>query len=361
MSVDLERLGAVLDSLRVGIVAVDAKGAVQLQNVEASRILGVSRRSSERRLLAEVLDLRHPAVSILMEALQTHRDLSANGTEIRPRHGERALSVDLAASPIIVGGEPDGAALTLHDRTIGRELEDMVDQQARSELYAQLASGIAHEIRNPLGGIRGSAELLAGKLEGQDLQRFPNLIVEQTDRIRRLLDEFAELTRGGDLRPRPTNIHELLDNMLTLQSQDGSWSGIEVRREYDPSIPELELDPDRITQVFMNLTRNAVQAMEGEGTLTLRTRVDSAFHLSPGASRPARMVRIDVDDTGSGIPDADLPLVFTPFFTGREDGTGLGLALTQHWVVKHEGRIQMLPGHSGGTRARVLLPVKEPR
>lgn len=360
MSIGLERLGAVLDSLRVGVVAIDAKGCVQLQNQEASRILGVSRRSSYGRPLAEALDLRHPAVSILMESLSTGRDLSANEREIRPRHGERALRVDLAASPIVVDGEPDGAGLTLHDRTIGRELEDMVDQHARSEIYARLASGIAHEIRNPLGGIRGSAELLAGKLEGQALQRFPNLIVEQTDRILRLLDEFAELTQGGELRSCAVNIHEMLDNMLTLESQSNSWSGIEVRREYDPSIPELELDPDRITQVFMNLTRNAVQAMEGRGQLTVRTRIDRAFHMSPEASKPTRMLRIDVDDTGPGILDEDLPLVFTPFFTRREGGTGLGLALTQHWVVKHGGRIQMLPGHAGGTCARVLLPVKEP-
>lgn len=360
MSIGTERLAAVLDTLRVGIVAVDAKSRVQLQNLEASRILGVSRRSSEARRLAEVLDVRHPAVTLVMEVLETHRDVSANECEIHPGHGERALSVDLAASPIEIDGESDGAALTLHDRTIGRELEDMVDQHARSELYARLASGIAHEIRNPLGGIRGSAELLAARLEGQDLQRFPNLIVEQTDRIRRLLDEFSELTRGGELQPRPVNIHEMLDKLLTLEAQSSSWRGIELRREYDPSIPELELDPDRITQVFMNLTRNAVQAMEGQGQLTVRTRVDTAFHLSPGVSRPLRMVRIDVDDTGPGIRDEDLPLVFTPFFTGREDGTGLGLALTQHWVVKHGGRIQMLPGHSGGTRARVLLPVKEP-
>ena len=359
MSAELERMGAVLDSLRVGIVAVDAKGRVEFQNAEASRILDLSRRSSAGRQLAEVLGVRHPAVSLLMRVLETQRDLSSRECSIHPRHGERPLTVDLAAAPIIVDREPDGAALTLHDRTIGRELEDMVDQQARSELYARLASGIAHEIRNPLGGIRGSAQLLESRLDDAELKRFPELIVEQTDRIRRLLDEFGELTRGGEIDPRPVNIHEILDKLITLQAQSDAWREIEVRREYDPSIPELELDPDRITQVFLNLTRNAVQAMEGRGQLTLRTRVDTPYHLSPGASQPRRMVRIDIDDTGPGISDEHLPLVFTPFFTGRQDGTGLGLALTQHWVVKHGGRIQLLPGHAGGTRARVLLPVHE--
>jgi two-component system nitrogen regulation sensor histidine kinase GlnL len=134
---------------------------------------------------------------------------------------------------------------------------------------------------------------------------------------------------------------------------------VNVRREYDPSIPELQLDPDRVTQIFINLARNAVQAMEGEGQLTVRTRVETVYHLSPGGSKPVRMVRIEVEDTGPGVDDADLPHVFTPFYTGREDGTGLGLALTQHWVVKHGGRVQMLHAHAGGALVRVHLPIRE--
>lgn len=351
-----ERLGVTLDSLRVGIIALDGQGRVEFLNAEASRILDLSRRASAGKPLAESLGDRHPVVSILMETLETGREVSRNACEIQQRRDARRLVVDLSASPIAAGHDIEGAALTLHDRTIGRELEDIVDQHARSELYAQLAAGIAHEIRNPLGGIRGSAELLANKLS-DDLQRYPNLIVEQTDRIRRLLDDFAELTRGGDLRLQPTNIHEILDKMLLLQRQSQTLSKIEVHREYDPSIPKLELDSDRITQVFLNLVRNAGQAMSDGGELTLRTRVETLYQLSARSRKPLRMVRIDVEDSGAGIAPEDLPHIFTPFFTRREGGTGLGLALTQHWVVKHDGLIQVTPRQQGGTRVRVLLPV----
>ena len=363
MTEDGSHIVATLDSLRVGILAVDSRGRVQLQNAEASRILGVSRRALQGRLPAQVLGEVHPVTLLLAQVLGTNREISLNECAIRPRPiGDRELLADLTAAPISVGDGTQGAVLTLHDRTIGRELEAMVQQHARTESYAQLASGIAHEIRNPLSGIRGAAELLEARLAGleleEELERYPELIRTEADRIRRLLDDFMELTRGAELRPRPVNLHEVLDRMITLHSQSESWSAVEVVREYDPSIPEIELDPDRITQVFLNLLRNAVQALGGRGKVTIRTRVETLYHLSSGEQGPLRMLRIEVEDDGPGIAEEDLPHVFTPFFTRSEQGTGLGLALAEHWVVKHGGQIAVEPGRDGGTRVRILLPVQ---
>jgi two-component system nitrogen regulation sensor histidine kinase GlnL len=360
---DAGHIVAALDSVRVGILAVDSRGHVQLQNPEASRILGVSRKAFQGRLPAEVLGEAHPAVVLLSQVLSTNREVSLNECTIRPRPiGDRELLADLTASPISVGDGVQGAVLTLHDRTIGRELEAMVRQHARTESYAQLASGIAHEIKNPLSGIRGAAELLEARLAGLELekglQRYPELIRTEADRIRRLLDDFMELTRGAELRPRPMNLHEVLDRMIALHSQSEGWSAVDVVREYDPSIPEIELDPDRITQIFLNLLRNAVQALEGRGKVTIRTRVETLYHLSAGHQDPLRMLRIEVEDDGPGIPEEDLPHVFTPFFTRREQGTGLGLALAEHWVVKHGGQIALESSTDGGTRVRILLPVR---
>jgi two-component system nitrogen regulation sensor histidine kinase GlnL len=357
------RISAALDSLRVGILAVDSEGRVQLQNPEASRILGISRKALEGRLPAEVLGDAHPAAVLLSQVLSTNREVSLNECAIRPRPiGDRELLVDLTASPISVGEGTQGAVLTLHDRTIGRELEAMVQQHARTESYAQLASGIAHEIRNPLSGIRGAAELLEARLAGleleEQLERYPELIRTEADRIRRLLDDFMELTRGGELRLRPVNLHETLDRVIVLHSQSEGWSSVSLVREYDPSIPEIVLDPDRITQVLLNLLRNAVQALDGHGKVAVRTRVETLYHLSAGSQGALRMVRIEVEDNGPGIPEEDLPHVFTPFFTRRERGTGLGLALAEHWVVKHGGQIAVEPGTLGGTRVRILLPVR---
>ena len=220
---------ATLASLRVGIVTVDSRGRVLLQNTEASRILGVSAAATLGNTLAETLGAQHPAARLVLQVLDSGRDLSENACSVPQRIGGDPLSVDLAARPLDEWSE--GAVLTLHDRTIGRELEALVDQRQRAELYAQLAAGIAHEIRNPLGGIRGSAELLESKLGDPALEKYPKLIREETDRIKRLLDDLAELTRGEDLRVSRCNIHEVLDKLLALQGRSQAWSGIRVRRE----------------------------------------------------------------------------------------------------------------------------------
>lgn len=352
------RLSALLDALRAGIVAVDAQGRVEMQNTAASRILGVSARGGLGRPFHATLGREHPAVSLLYEALEHGRELSLHACSVPSRLGGDALVVDLSAAPLgVADSGQDGAALTLHDRTIGHELEAHVDQRTRSEVFAHLAEGIAHELRNPLGGIRGAADLLLARLPDADLQRYPELIRDEADRMRRLLDDLAELTQGGALCPRPANLHRVLDNLLDLQQQTDAFAGIDLRREYDPSIPELEIDPDRITQVFLNLVRNAAQAMAGKGQLTVRTRIEAAYHLSEGA-RPLSIVRVDVEDTGPGIAAADLPHIFTPFFTQRSEGTGLGLAIAQHWTVRHGGRLRVTSEPGRGTRMRVLLPLR---
>ena len=360
MNDTLERIDDILGSLRVGILAIDAEGRVELENPEASRILGQSVVAAVGRPLRQVLGPLHPATTVLETALRDGRTVSEHGCLVPDRMGGRALVVDLAAAPIGRGSGVCGAVLSLSDRTIGVELEDLLGQRARSELFAQLAAGIAHELRNPLGGIRGAADLLLGKLPDPALARYPELIRAEVDRMRRLLDDLAELTRGDDLRPRRANLHRVIDDLVELHSHSETWQGIKIERKYDPSIPEFEFDPDRTTQVLLNLMRNAVQAMAGAGTLTLRTRIESAYHLEHVGPERARLVRVDIEDTGPGISPEDLPLLFTPLFTRRSSGTGLGLAVAQHWTVKQGGRILVRSRAGEGTRMRVELPLRKP-
>ena len=349
-----ERQLVVLDSLPVGIVALDRRGCVELQNSEASRILGLSADATGGRPLGELLGDAHPAVLLLEQVRKSGREMAQRSCTFPERIGRHALRIDLIASPVVHEGD-EGTVLTLRDRSIEDQLEALAAQRASDELFQHLAAGIAHEIRNPLSGIRGAAELLESKLD-PSLARYPQLVKDETDRIRRLLDDFAQLTRGRELAPAPVNLHRILDRILELHASTPAFSGITIEREYDPSIPEMRLDPDRTTQIFLNLVRNAVQAMKDNGRLTVRTRVEALFHLSEHGVRQ-RLVRIDVEDTGPGIPDADLPHIFTPFFTTKTNGTGLGLAIVQHWVVRHGGRISATRAHAGGARMRVLLPV----
>jgi two-component system nitrogen regulation sensor histidine kinase GlnL len=358
VSPDPSRLQELLGSLHGGILAVDADGCVELINAEASRILGVSAEAALGRMLDECLGAAHPVARAVTIALAERRDVAQNRIALHAGLlGE--LVVDVAAAPVAQLDPPGGAVVTLVDRTIGQELEAHVDQAARSEAFARLAAGIAHELRNPLGGIRGVAELLEAKLVDTDLRAYPSLIRSEADRMWRLLDDLAELTRGGDLRPLPTNLHQVLDALLELHVQPRDWPGVRVERQYDPSIPRLELDPDRMSQVFLNLIRNALQAMDGRGQLTLRTRVESGYHLAQDR-RPVQMVRIEIEDTGPGIPPDELQHVFTPFYTrGKAGGTGLGLSIAQHWAVRHGGNVQLSSQTGTGTRARVRLPLRK--
>jgi two-component system nitrogen regulation sensor histidine kinase GlnL len=352
------RLAAILDSIQTGILAVDAGGRCEFQNAEASRILGVSGAPLRGRRLDRQLGAEHPAADLLNRALAARRDLTAHACGLRPRLGGSALVVDLAASPILGPEGLEGAVLTLRDRTIGRELEAYVDERTESEQFARLAAGIAHEIRNPLGGIRGAAQLLLGKIDGPDLARYPQLIESETDRIGRLLDDLSQLFGARDLELRPLNVHRAIDDLIDLQRHAEEWREVEVVREYDPSIPELYADGDRLSQVLLNLIRNAVHAMGGKGRLTARTRVDTAVQRSSGDARPIPMVRIDVLDTGPGIAPDDLPHVFTPFFTRSASGSGLGLAVARHWTVRHGGHLRALDNPEGGACLRVLLPIR---
>jgi two-component system nitrogen regulation sensor histidine kinase GlnL len=354
----LERLEVLLAAIPVGVVATDAAGRTSFQNPEASRIVGISWETTGGRELADVLGRDHPVVDLIREALETRRLVSRHACEVLQFPIGQPRVVDLAACPLGEEEEEQGVVVTLTDRTIGRELEELVLLRRRAEEFAQLAAGIAHEIRNPLGGIQGAAQLLLQKLDRPDLGRYPELIRGETDRIRRLLDDLAQLTRGDELELRPTNLHRVLDDLLQLHRHDSEWRGVELVREYDPSIPEIEIDPDRIAQVVLNLLRNAVQAVGGKGRVLVRTRVETQFQLSPGAERPAGVVHLEVEDDGAGIPEQDLPHIFTPFFTRSHRGTGLGLAIAQHWAVRHGGRIRALSPPGQGSRMRVTLPLR---
>jgi two-component system nitrogen regulation sensor histidine kinase GlnL len=360
-------LPSLLDSLRVGILGLDAQDRVLHLNAEASRILGFSAEHARGEPLAQLLAPAHPLLPLLAQLRQGGLEVSAldcalepDGREASWTTGAESRRVDLCAAPWETPEGAAGAALALFDRTSGHALEALVDQRVRDELFERLAQGIAHEIRNPLSGISGAAELLQRKLEAPELGRYPALIRAEVERICRLLDDLGQLTRGAPLRAQRTNLHQVLDNLIELQRQGALWRGVEVRREYDPSIPELRADPDRLVQIFLNLLRNAVQAMKGEGRLTITTRFESQFRFSEPAGARSRMVRIDVEDSGPGLAQTDLPHLFTPFFSKGEGGTGLGLAVAQHWALRHGGRILALHTPGKGARMRVLLPVGEP-
>jgi two-component system nitrogen regulation sensor histidine kinase GlnL len=352
-------LSGVLDAVLAGIVVLDAEGNVDLANSAACRILDHSAEAVRRRPVEALLGPEHSLAKLARAVLASGRSAVENECRVERRF-DSDLAVDVAASPLFnEGGRTDGAVIFLRDSTIQRNLQQVVAEREALSTFGSIAAGVAHEVKNPLGGIRGAAEILASRSSDAKTLDAAELIVREVDRIANLLDDFMIFTHGEAVRFAATNIHRMLDNVLDLLTMDPLSRRVEVERLYDPSIPDVLIDTDRLTQVFLNLLRNALQAMEQEpGRLVITTRMLLDRHLTTPQGEHFPSLLVEVSDSGPGIPEELLGKLATPFFSTRPGGTGLGLAISRHWVARHGGtlRIESQPGE--GTRVRVELPLR---
>ncbi|HEX5066411.1 MAG TPA: ATP-binding protein [Myxococcota bacterium] len=352
-------LRGVLDALLDGLVVLDANLRIELLNAEACRVLGVSSELATGEELARAgagADFVRIASAVL----------ESGGTQVEselrvPRRFAEDLVVDVAASPLFEDGAgTSGVVIVLRDCTIQRSLQDWVSERERLDAFGEIAAGIAHEVRNPLGGIRGAAEILAARSTDARAKDAATLIVREVDRIATLVDDLMIFKQGGALVLAPLNIHRVLDDVLDLLSMDPLGAGVKLTREFDPSIPEILGDFDRLVQVFLNLARNALQALDGEGRLLIETRTTLDHRLGSASGPRLPGVVVTVEDDGPGIPPELRAKVTTPFFTTRRGGTGLGLAVAGHWVARHGGTLRIGDAPGGGTRVRVSLPLRRP-
>jgi two-component system nitrogen regulation sensor histidine kinase GlnL len=355
----LRDLQNVLDAVLDGVIVVDDGGRVELVNSEACRILETSAEAAVGEPLDRIAAADAALATTVRTVLVTGRASIESERPVQRGFGED-LFVDVAASPLLEGRQRVGVVIALRDRTIQRTLQERVSEREHLSAFEHIAAGIAHEVKNPLGGIRGAAEILASRAADGKTRDAAELIVREVDRIATLVDDLMLFTHGEDVRQEAFNIHRVLDDVVELMSMDPLAVGVELRRRYDPSIPDLVGDPDRLTQVFLNLTRNALQALEGRGNLVFETRVTLSRRLAGPNGDSVPTVLVTVADDGPGIAPEILDKVTTPLFTTRRGGTGLGLALARHWVARHGGflRIESTPGE--GTKIRVALPLREP-
>ena len=218
--------------------------------------------------------------------------------------------------------------------------------------------GLAHEIKNPLGGIRGAAQLLARELPDEGLRDYTNVIIEEADRLRNLVDRMLGSNKLPSLAM--TNIHEVLERVASLIEAEAQGS-ITLVRDYDPSIPDLLIDREQLIQAVLNIVRNALQALSAQsdlrlGRISLRTRTLRQFTI--GHTRHRLVVKMEIIDNGPGIPPALQETIFYPMVSGRPDGTGLGLAITQNIISQHQGLIEC-ESHPGHTVFSIFLPLDQ--
>jgi len=347
-------LGHVLDALLDGVIVLDPQGRVERLNAEACRILEGSAETLSGQAVERLLGPAHGMARLARATLASGSSTAESAQPVERRH-ERSLVVDVAVAPLLdAAGAPDGAVIVLHDRTLQHSLEVQAAERERLDAFGRIAAGLAHEIKNPLGGIRGAAELIALRARDDKTRETAELVIREARRIATLVDDFTVLAEADALRLETTNLHLVLDQVLDLLAVDPLGARAKVERRYDPSIPEFLADPDRLTQVFLNLGRNALQAMAEGGRLVITSRL----LLEARVARRGPSVAVEFRDTGSGIPPEVLDQVRTPFFTTRPGGTGLGLSVAEYWVARHGGFLALESAVGEGTCVRVALPLR---
>ncbi len=264
-------------------------------------------------------------------------------------HAHGKLHLRCAATPLQF--EQPGLMLEFHliDRTLklARE-EQMLDQTQANRL---LLRNLAHEIKNPLGGIRGAAQLLEQELEKPGLREYTQVIIQEADRLRSLMEKL--LTPQSGTRHSAVNIHEVLERVRSVVLAELP-EGLQIKRDYDLSLPDLIGDKEQLIQVMLNIVRNATQAMHGKGRIILRTRIARKITLIRRRHRLAILVQII--DNGPGIPAELRDKIFYPLVSGNEDGHGLGLTLAQDFVSQHHGSIEF-ESEPGKTCFSIMLPI----
>jgi two-component system nitrogen regulation sensor histidine kinase GlnL len=261
------------------------------------------------------------------------------------------VTVDITALPVSDANQPGRLLLELSQ--VDRQLRITREEGLLAQSYAtrSLIRGLAHEIKNPLGGLRGAAQLLERELHNEELKEYTQIIISEADRLQSLMNQML----GPNVLPnkRMINVHEALERVRQVVGAELPASVV-IRRDYDPSIPELQADLDQLIQAVMNLVRNAAQAVGESGVIILRTR--SLRQYTIGHTLHKLVARIDVIDNGPGIPEEMQGGLFLPMVTGRADGTGLGLPIAQSLINSNGGLIEWesRPGH---TQFTVLLPI----
>ena len=302
-------------------------------NPAAENILGISARRARGEALLRLVDDEPELRDILSRVIQTG-DHYANEMRLGPSevHAHERI-VDCRVSPISC----DGAALLVEitDVTrrnqISRENALLIQHGAGRQMIRQLA----HEIKNPLGGIRGAAQLLARQLADAGQREYTDVVISETDRLAGLVDTL--LGPGGPPNKEPLNIHELLEYVVRIVAAEDDKALI-IHRDYDPGLPLIDLDRDQMVQATLNLLRNAATALEGQGTITLRSR--AVMNYTIGDIRHRVIASIEIEDDGPGIPGELQDSVFYPLVTSRPEGTGLGLPAAQELLSRHGGLIE---------------------
>ncbi|MDB5810260.1 MAG: ntrB [Betaproteobacteria bacterium] len=344
-----------LDLLATAIVIVDRDLIVRFANPAAENLFELSSKSLVGNAITEIFENDR----VLGAAIEYTRANNCSYTEHDLKLGSvgrNKLHLSCTLSPVEIESWVTGwQGLLLEFRHIEQQIKIAREERLHDQSQAnrELIRNLAHEIKNPLGGIRGAAQLLDHELERPGLHEYTQVIMKEADRLQSLMDRL--LTPHRLPQPAPLNIHEVLERVRSLILAEYP-DGIAIRRDYDTSVPLLQGDKEQMIQIVLNIARNAAQAMKGEGKLVFKTRIARQVTLS--RKRYKHALTVQISDTGPGIAEEMREKIFYPLVSGREGGSGLGLTLAQTFVTQHGGTITF-ESQRGNTTFTLLLPVNQ--
>ena len=346
-------LSEILDQLMSAVLVLDSDLNISYLNQAAESLGGTSRShcigQSFTSSFRGPADLEHE----LRLCLQSERPLTRRETPLNVNSQRGGIATNIAVSPL-----PENHLLVEIER-IDRILK--IDREAQVQntqlITQQLIRGIAHEVKNPIGGIRGAAQLLRSELDDPMQMEYIDVIINESDRLRSLVDRMLEPVSAPRLQN--VNLHEILERVVRLVSaaaRDRSRALPDIIRNYDPSVPEVTGDPDQLLQAILNIFNNAVTALEftEQPKIILRTGVE--HHFTIGAVRHRLVVLVSIEDNGPGVPNEMKDQIFYPLISSRPSGTGLGLAITQAIIARHDGFVEY-SSDPGSTRFDIYVPI----
>jgi len=337
-----------LDSLSTALIVVDAHNVVGYLNAAAQTLLAVGLNQATGQALAALVRDEGAITDLLARCREACEPIALRQIKLQPMMRDDSHHVvDCSANLLDSGNVLLELADTTRQQRMNREAALLTQLDGNRLMVRQLA----HEIKNPLGGLRGAAQLLERELPEETLREYTRLIIREADRLRALVDNL--LGPGAPPRKVDINLHELVDHVYRLLSNDAD-AGVRIKRDYDPSLPPIHVDRDQIIQTMLNLGRNAMQAVGSAGHVILRTR--ALIGATIGTRRHRVVAKIEFEDDGPGVPAEYADKIFYPLVTSRPEGTGLGLAVAQDLANRHGGLIEF-DSRPGRTVFTLLLPL----
>jgi two-component system nitrogen regulation sensor histidine kinase GlnL len=359
-NVDSNLYGMILENIDRAVIAFDSVGMITLFNPAAESLMECSSRQFIGKSYRDLFSNQETLLYLVKVALEEGRSITDDEGLYLHRSNATPLPINAYSAPIYAkGSNQDGAVMIIRDLSRIKDLEGTLRRADRLSMLGTLAAGLAHEIKNPLGGIKGAAQLLSMELSTESpLQDYTQIMIKEAERINFIIDELMDLGNPREPEIGDVDLTRVMNDIVLLQREAARSQNIHFKLKLDPSIPPVQGDEGLLTRLFLNLIKNAREAIAHEGDVEIETRIASNYHLTGPGRRSSPMVDIIITDTGCGIDKQEMDRIFTPYFTTKSKGSGLGLAISQKIIEDHNGLLKIESTPEKGTTVTISLPLR---